>query len=100
MEPQCSSVSIIKGNRIGEIMLYIKVVGPGCMNCNRLEEMCSEIVAEQQLQAQIEKVTDITKFADLGIFITPGLIINDKVISSGKLPGKALLTQWITEAKT
>jgi small redox-active disulfide protein 2 len=81
-------------------MLEIKVVGPGCMNCNRLEEMCCEIVAKQKLPAQIEKITDITKFADLGIFITPGLIINDKVISSGKLPGKSLLTQWITAANT
>ena len=81
-------------------MLYIKVVGPGCMNCNRLEEMCHDIVAEQKLPAQIEKITDITQFADLGIFMTPGLIINDKVISSDKLPGKALLTQWIIKAKT
>jgi len=81
-------------------MLEIKVVGPGCMNCNRLEEMCRDIVAEQKLPAQIVKVTDINKFTDLGIFMTPGLIINDKVISSGKLPGKALLTQWITQANT
>ena len=79
-------------------MLEIKVVGPGCMNCNRLEEMCREIVAENALHAKIEKITDIAKFAGLGIFMTPGLIINDKVISSGKLPGKTLLTQWLTEA--
>ena len=79
-------------------MLEIKVVGPGCMNCDRLAEMCREIVAEKTLSAKIEKVTDITQFAELGIFMTPGLIINDKVISSGKLPGKNLLTQWLTDA--
>lgn len=79
-------------------MLEIKVVGPGCMNCDRLAEMCREIVAEKTLSANIEKVTDITRFAELGIFMTPGLIINDKVISSGKLPGKNLLTQWLVEA--
>ena len=79
-------------------MLEIKVVGPGCMNCDRLAEMCREIVAEKTLAANIEKVTDITKFADLGIFMTPGLIINDRVTSSGKLPGKALLTKWLVEA--
>ena len=79
-------------------MLEIKVIGPGCMNCNRLEEMCREIINENSLQANVTKVTDIAKFAELGIFMTPGLIINNKVISSGKLPGKTLLTQWIMDA--
>jgi len=79
-------------------MLHIKVVGPGCMNCNRLEELCQEIVAENKIKANIEKIKDINLFAELGIFMTPGLIINDRVISSGKLPGKSLLAQWITEA--
>ena len=79
-------------------MLQIKVVGPGCMNCDRLEAMCREVVKEDGLEATIIKVTDIKTFADLGIFMTPGLIINDQVISSGKLPGKALLRQWISEA--
>lgn len=79
-------------------MLQIKVVGPGCMNCNRLEAMCREVVKEDGLDATIVKITDIKTFADLGIFMTPGLIINDQVISSGKLPGKALLRQWISAA--
>ena len=80
-------------------MLEIKVVGPGCANCDRLADMCREIIDDKALDAKIEKVTDINQFADLGIFITPGLIINDKVISSGKLPGKNLLAQWLTEAE-
>jgi len=79
-------------------MLHIKVIGPGCINCNRLEELCREIVSENKIEASIEKIKDINLFAELGIFMTPGLIINDKVISSGKLPGKSLLAQWIAEA--
>jgi small redox-active disulfide protein 2 len=89
---------VAKDKENGVNMLEIKVIGPGCMNCNRLEEMCREIVTENSLQANITKVTDIAKFAELGIFMTPGLIINNKVISSGKLPGRTLLTQWIMDA--
>ena len=57
-----------------------------------------EIVSENKIEASIEKIKDINLFAELGIFMTPGLIINDRVISSSKLPGKSLLAQWITEA--
>ena len=77
------------------MMLNIKVVGPGCSNCRKLEDLCKSIVKELALDANIEKVTDIKKFADLGILMTPGLIINGKVKLSGKLPTKATLVHWI-----
>jgi small redox-active disulfide protein 2 len=76
-------------------MLYIKVVGPGCSNCQKLEDLCRGAVKELALDASIEKVTDIKQFADLGILMTPGLIINGKVKLSGKLPTKATLVHWI-----
>ena len=79
-------------------MLNIKVVGPGCMNCEKLATMCEGAVTENNIQAEIEKITDISKFADLGIMMTPGLLINNKVVSSGKIPTKATLAQWISEA--
>ena len=79
-------------------MLNIKVVGSGCANCQRLAELCREVADENNISAEIEKVTDINKFADLGILITPGLLINDKVVSSGKVPGKSALTAWIIDA--
>lgn len=79
-------------------MLNIKVVGPGCYNCQKLETLCKEVVQENNLEANIEKVSDIKQFADLGIFMTPGLIINNKVISSGKLPTKSTLEHWIKDA--
>jgi small redox-active disulfide protein 2 len=79
-------------------MLHIKVVGSGCASCNKLEQLCREIIAENNLNAEIEKVTDINTFADLGILITPGLLINNKVVSSGKIPSKETLTNWIKEA--
>ncbi|MEJ2633878.1 MAG: thioredoxin family protein [Calditrichia bacterium] len=79
-------------------MLNIKVVGSGCPNCQKLEALCREVVSENNIEAEIEKVTDFNKFAELGIFITPGLLINDKVVSSGKIPVKNTLLHWLTNA--
>jgi small redox-active disulfide protein 2 len=76
-------------------MINIKVVGSGCPNCNKLEALCKEVVAEEGIEAQIEKITDFNKFTELGIFVTPGLLINDKVVSSGKIPTKSTLVNWI-----
>jgi small redox-active disulfide protein 2 len=79
-------------------MLNIKVVGSGCPNCQKLAALCSEVIEENNISAEIEKVTDINTFADLGILVTPGLLIDNKVVSWGKIPAKSLLTEWITEA--
>lgn len=79
-------------------MLNIKVVGGGCANCQKLADMCQEVITENNIEAEIEKVTDLNRFAELGIMMTPGLIINDKVLSSGKVPSKDSIKQWITEA--
>jgi small redox-active disulfide protein 2 len=78
-------------------MLKIKVVGSGCPNCQKLEALCNEVVAEKGFEAIIEKVTDVNKFADLGIMITPGLIVNDKILSQGKIPTKSTLEHWLNE---
>lgn len=79
-------------------MLNIKVLGSGCPTCQKLEALCREIVEENHVDAEIEKITDINRFADYGIFITPGLLLNNKVVNSGKLPTKSTLTHWIMEA--
>jgi small redox-active disulfide protein 2 len=76
-------------------MLNIKVVGSGCFNCNKLEQLCREVVADNNIDAEIEKITDINTFADLGIMITPGLLLNNTVVSSGKIPSKESLEKWI-----
>lgn len=81
-------------------MLNIKVVGSGCPNCQKLAKLCYEIIEENNIQAEIEKVTDVNKFADLGIMMTPGLLLNNKVVSSGKIPTKSVLTQWIMKANS
>ncbi len=79
-------------------MLNVKVVGSGCPNCQKLEQLCREVVTELQVSAKIEKITDFERFADLGIMMTPGLLINDVVVSSGRLPKKESLAQWVVSA--
>ncbi|MFH0733793.1 MAG: thioredoxin family protein [bacterium] len=76
-------------------MLNIKVLGSGCTNCKNLENMCKEIIAENKIEATVEKVTELKDIMSYGIMSTPGLVINEKVVHTGKLPTKATLTHWI-----
>lgn len=75
--------------------MNIKVLGSGCPNCLKLEKLCKEVVSENGIDAEIEKVTDINKFAEMGVMMTPGLIVNDKVLSQGKIPTKTTLEHWL-----
>lgn len=79
-------------------MVNIKVCGSGCANCIKLAEMCQNIIDEKKIEGVVEKVTDPNIFGELGIWVTPGLIINDKVVSSGKIPTQSTLEHWINDA--
>ena len=79
-------------------MLEIKIIGPGCPNCEKLETLCNEVVKEENLDAQIDKVTDINKFGDYGVMLTPGLVVNGKVLSQEKIPVKSTLKNWLEKA--
>lgn len=78
--------------------MEIKVLGPGCANCTKLENMAREIVQEMALDAVVSKVTDIKEIAKAGVLMTPGLVIDGEVKISGKVPSKAVLTQIIISA--
>lgn len=75
--------------------MNIKVLGPGCANCNKLEALVKEVVEELNVEASIEKITDINEIAKMGILMTPGLIIDGKIKVSGKLPSKDALIKMI-----
>jgi len=79
-------------------MIYIQVIGSGCYNCQKLESLCKEVVEEEKIEAQIDKVTDVRRFHEMGILMTPGLMINGNVVSSGRLPAKSMIVNWIREA--
>jgi len=75
----------------------IKVYGSGCANCKKLEQMCIDALQQLNIKATVEKVTDLQEIMKTGILSTPGLEINGKMISSGKLPTNSTLIHWIQE---
>lgn len=79
-------------------MLTIRIVGSGCKNCENLFQLCMNVAAENELEADIQKITNREKFTELGIWMTPGLIVNDKVLIQGKIPTKSTLEHWLLEA--
>ncbi|MCI0472693.1 MAG: thioredoxin family protein [Ignavibacteria bacterium] len=80
-------------------MTEIKVLGTGCSRCKELERMCYNVAAENNLDVNIQKVSDIKEIVSYGIMQTPGLVINGVVKISGKLPTKETLLHWMKEAK-
>ena len=65
--------------------MKIKVLGPGCKNCENLADNTKAALKELGVEAEIEKVTDYGEIAGYGILSTPGLVVDDKVVSSGKV---------------
>ncbi|RMF00983.1 MAG: thioredoxin family protein [Chloroflexi bacterium] len=85
-------------------MLTIKVLGPGCRNCETLARKTADaleaVAAEYPAAdgATIEKVTDHNKYIDYGLMFTSGLVINEKLVSSGRVPTMSELKNWLVEA--
>jgi small redox-active disulfide protein 2 len=80
-------------------MIYIQIVGSGFGECEKLENLCREIVEENAIEAKVETVTNVRKFTELVVLQTPGLIINGKVVSTGDIPDEVNILSWIFEAQ-
>ncbi|WP_338826658.1 thioredoxin family protein [Neomoorella thermoacetica] len=78
--------------------MELKVLGGGCANCHKLEQLCRQVVDELGLQASVELVTDIKEIMKYGIMSTPALVVNGKVAVAGRVPDKARLTSILTSA--
>ncbi len=77
-------------------MLNIKILGSGCANCKRLEQIVQKVTENNALEAEIEKVTDFQEITKYPILSTPGLVVDGKVLSSGRIPSEAEITKWLT----
>jgi small redox-active disulfide protein 2 len=79
-------------------MLTIKVLGPGCQNCQNLASLTSRAVNALSIEAKVEKVTDHVEIMKYKVLATPGLVINEKVVCAGRVPSEAEITTFLTNA--
>ncbi len=78
-------------------MLKIKVLGSGCANCKRLEELTRQAAASLGVEAEIIKVTEPAEIMKYKVLATPGLVINEKLVSAGRVPAEAEIVTFLTD---
>ncbi len=78
--------------------LRIRIVGPGCPACDKLEQTVMAVLEELGLPAEVEHVRDVREIARLRIFAVPALLINEEAKSLGQSPTRGMLKQWLIEA--
>ena len=78
--------------------MNVKILGSGCPNCKRLEKTTREALAEMGVEATVTKVTDFADILSYNIIATPGLVIDEQVVSYGRVPNRAEITSLIATA--
>jgi small redox-active disulfide protein 2 len=78
--------------------LEVKILGPGCPNCEKLEQMLYKVMGEANIAGDVEHVRDLAEIANYGLVLTPALVINGKIKSSGRLPRENQVLQWLKES--
>jgi small redox-active disulfide protein 2 len=81
-------------------MLTIKILGSGCPNCKKVEEISRRAAGTLGIEAEFIKVTDYGKITEYPILRTPGLVVNEQLVCSGRIPTEAEVTTWLTSALT
>jgi small redox-active disulfide protein 2 len=79
--------------------MEIKILGPGCPRCQEVEKRTINALAELKVAADVEKITDIKKIIEYKVMGTPGLVINGKVVCSGRIPRLDEIKAWIQQEK-
>ncbi len=80
--------------------MEIRILGPGCPRCHEVERRTINVLAELNLGADVQKISDIKKIMEYSIMGTPGLVINGKVVCSGRIPRPEEIKAWIKEAQS
>lgn len=76
-------------------MVQIEIMGPGCKRCDEAERLVKDMVNEYNIEAQVEKITDFQQMAARGVFSTPAVVVNGKVMTVGRVPRKEELLGWL-----
>ena len=77
--------------------MEIKVLGTGCPKCKTLDKLTREVVAQNGIEAKVTKVEDILEIIKYGILSTPALVVDEKVVVSGRIPSADEIKQFITK---
>lgn len=75
--------------------MEIKILCPGCAKCHQVEKLVKEAVGETGSDAKIDHVTDFKEIAAYGVFATPSVVVDGKVVSVGKIPRKEDIKGWL-----
>ena len=76
--------------------MEIKILGTGCANCKTLENRVKKVINDNKIQANIIKVEDIEDIMAYNIMSTPGLVVNEQVISKGRVPSEKEIKELLT----
>jgi small redox-active disulfide protein 2 len=76
-------------------MVTVKILGPGCANCKKLEAVAREAASRGKLEAEFVKVTEMKDIMAYDLLSTPGLVVNEKLVSSGRIPTMAEIQKWL-----
>ena len=76
-------------------MTTVKILGPGCANCRKLEAVARQAAADAGIDAEFVKVSDMKDIMAYDLLSTPGLVIDDKLVSSGRIPTQAEIKRWL-----
>ena len=87
----------VSGGEQGHQQLTIKILGPGCVSCNKLNTMIFDIMQRLDIAADIEQIHDLDEIWRHGVITTPALIINGRIKCSGRMPPPAEVEQWLLE---
>jgi small redox-active disulfide protein 2 len=79
--------------------MEIKVLGTGCPNCKKTKAVVAEAIQELRVEAKVIEVQDIPSIMAYGVMSTPAIVIDDKVVSAGKVPAKSQVMTMIRNAQ-
>lgn len=79
-------------------MMNIKILGGGCANCKRLEQITRKVTEDNHIEAEFDHVTDYAEIMKFGVMSTPALVVDGKVLSSGRIPAETEIIGWLKAA--